>query len=342
VEVLERIAQQIPEGVQVSRACLSFRQAIEESLESAAPMRRARRGEVPAIEGPDGVRQLRRRCWNLSRKLRRLNETLSKRQERKSFRLAVVGMVRAGLSNPDSSARAVEEYCREALMTDLPQVGRASVCHLRHAFARIARNLCQSQVPRYIEAIVGGFVVFRHLRDEACMRVRSTTESAADACNRSRYSKVQNNSCTIHTDPYSERPWITELQALGSKDANTLCHSLLLVLSELYRVGLDPLQGKRRRFVHVLVADSVAANDVVARKLWYRMKNTARWDSWVYCLITIRCASHQANLAVRGAVGGFREKDPQHRSPSLPATSVRFYKYLLAEYHPELFVNLRE
>jgi hypothetical protein len=122
------------------------------------------------------------------------------------------------------------------------------------------KNLCLEQARRYTAETARGFVVFRHLHDEACMRVRSTIASAGAACNRSRSSKVQNNSCTIHTNPNSERPWITELQALGTKDANTLCLSILSVLKDVFRIGLDPLQGRKRRFVHVLVADSVSAN----------------------------------------------------------------------------------
>jgi len=103
------------------------------------------------------VREMRRRCYNLTRTVRRLRQSLSERQERRSFRLVVVGMVRAGLSNPDSSARTVEEYCREALTTDLPQVGRTSVCHLRHAFARIWLNLCLEQARRYTAETARGF-----------------------------------------------------------------------------------------------------------------------------------------------------------------------------------------
>ncbi len=53
----------------------------------------------------------------------------------------------------------------------------------------------------------------------------------------------------------------------------------------------------------------------------------------------VRCASHQANLTVKTAISGATDTDAQKHP--LTATIVRFYKFLLSDYHEEFARNLR-
>jgi hypothetical protein len=147
-------------------------------------------------------------------------------------------------------------------------------------------------------------------------------------------------------DAQTEAPWLTDLQPLAKKDANALCWAIFSVLKEFALGMRQPENDKAqptaaRRLVHVVVGDSVAANGAAAKRLLPLVQShTSEADSvfrgWQYRLINIRCASHQANLAVRTAIGG------QVRSAtSLEANAVRFYKYLLSEYHEEFVLNCR-
>ena len=257
------------------------------------------------------VKQFRRRCYYLQSIVEAKKLAAQKATERCQNKLNALSMIRAGLSDPGCSARGVEELANDF---NLAAIGRTSVCRIRHAFARILLFLGRIEARKYVADNVHGFVCFRHLHDEACMRMKSFSSGVADPAlgvpHRSRMTKVQNNSCTLHTNCESERPWLTALQPLETKDSDTLCHAILTVLQDFVAAvdGKDdetmfPLAGNQRpRLVHILVHDSVYANTAAAKKLWRHMNMDRRNRQWDYRLIAIRCASHQANLAVRTAI----------------------------------------
>ena len=182
---------------------------------------------------------------------------------------------------------------------------------------------------RYVQ-LNQNFLVFRHLHDEAAMRLRSWDGCQVTGVHRSTTSN------TVHVDGYSGLPWLTPLQPLAKKDSDTE----LMGTIDGSGLRLVP-RPTPKRFVHVLVQDSVSANMAAARKLFKFIssgQNDGPWGQFCYRLIVVRCASHQANLAVRAAI---TKPAVETNVPDLEATCVRMYKYLLPIYHEEFLANLR-
>ncbi len=254
----------------VLSAAAALRTRIERTLRvETLPKRRGRHGLAKQWT----IASLRRRCRYLQSIVARKKDELATLQRREGHKLMNLTIVQVGLSDPTNSARSVEEHAREfnVFPSDLPPVGRTSVCWLRHAFARVLRRLCRLAARAYTSESTHGFVCFRHLHDEASMRMRSFLAGAGPSeggtrvlrMHRSRSSKVQNNSCTIHIDPASEVPWLTELQPLARKDADTLCYAIFSVLEGLLAalgegedtipVVVPPAGRLRPRLIHILV-----------------------------------------------------------------------------------------
>ncbi len=336
-------------------AAAEFRSKVERALElDPAPPRSGR---------PHGGRwrwnvgKYRRRCCYLQKRVKKLEAAKAMLTERTSFKLDALSIVRAGLSDPSSSSRVVEEYARDYNLSDAPPFGRTSVDRVRHALARVIKRLCRAAAQGYARRAKHGFLCLRHLHDEASMRMRSflgeapaaegTSEGwsrAQTRFGRSRSSKVQNNSCSLHTDASSALPWLTDLQPLGRKDSDTLCFALFCVLRDLAVTlgGDEEPCPKRRRLLHILVGDSVPTNMLAGRKLWRLIQSLLLEPPFCvldYLMIAIRCASHQANLAVRTAIGG--DAPLPKDLPSIETTSARFFKFLLVDYYEEFLANAR-
>ena len=56
--------------------------------------------------------------------------------------------------------------------------------------------------------------------------------------------------------------------------------------------------------IHVLVGDAINTNEAAARRLYAKAAVTPMAAALKYCLVVVKCASHQANLAAKGAAIG--------------------------------------
>ena len=72
--------------------------------------------------------------------------------------------------------------------------------HVRNAFGELLRGINRQDVTQYAAGAADGFIVIRHLHDEASMRLRSDLPAApaANCCARGRSSKVHNSVVLLH------------------------------------------------------------------------------------------------------------------------------------------------
>ena len=66
---------------------------------------------------------------------------------------------------------------------------------------------------------------------------------------------------------------------------------------------LDPT-GVQKWFAHILVGDGVATNEAAARIVLAELKRRPLEGGFRYVMLVVKCANHQANLAIGSAVGG--------------------------------------
>ena len=205
---------------------------------------------------------------------------------------------------------------------------------------------------RYTDGSTHGFVLIRHLHDEATMRMRSQLPALAAVAQdpaaapaakhrhvplRGRSSKIQNNVVTMHRSSSDQQlPVLIELQPLARKDAETLATSLRGVIDTVATAMAASTRGGAMRLIHCLVGDGIFTNAAAARLLW----------SWAaaapvaphYRLLVFTCSTHAANLVVRTAIC-----DDERNTDNSPivATCVHFFKYLMPEYAAEFVARLR-
>ena len=89
----------------------------------------------------------------------------------------------AGLGDPTTSIRSVESWCREFAIAEeekLP-ISHTSVSVMRDTFGHLLLEMSKQDETRYVQGAPHGFVVARHLHDEATMRSRSKLPSLAAA-----------------------------------------------------------------------------------------------------------------------------------------------------------------
>lgn len=120
--------------------------------------------------------------------------------------------------------------------------------------------------------------------------------------------------------------------------------ALLRTADEVLHTCCDAIKGtplNRMQCVHILVGDGVATNENAAKRLWLHYSQAYGPDSRLaYRLATLKCASHQANLAVLVAIAGRLSKDAGVND-ELCATLTRMYKYILPGYLSEFSAVLR-
>ena len=312
----------------------------------------------------------RRRYYKANAQCRSLSQSLEQFKAKTSKRIAWRWAVVAGLGDPTTSTRSVESWCREFAIADEEKIpiSHTSVAAMRDTFGHILLEMNKQDVTRYVQSAPHGFVVIRHLHDEASMRLRSTLPSPAAApaapasaaapaaapaassapalpapTRTARYSKVQNSVVTLHRSACEEYPMslLCELQALGRKDSATLATSLHSVASAVREARVGSLNG-RMRLIHCIVGDGVAANQLAARLLWQWMQRDGCKN---YYLLAFTCSTHAANLVVRAAICTDEEQKGKRQDQSVDghpivATSVRLFKYLLPEYGPSFIGRL--
>jgi hypothetical protein len=256
---------------------------------------------------------------------------------RSSRRLGKHWLVNAGLSETRTSLRSVEAWCREFAIDEISPLSYATVSQARDTFAQLLVAFNREDMTRYTDGITHGFVLVRHLHDEASMRMRSQLPAAPAAEHgsaaapaaehrhvplRGRSSKIQNNVVTMHRNSRDKQlPVLLELQPLARKDAGTLATALRGVIDTVATAMAKSTHGRVVRLIHCLVGDGIFTNAAAARLLW----------SWAaaapvaphYRLLVITCSTHVANLVVRTAVC-----DDERNADNSPlvATCVRFFK----------------
>jgi hypothetical protein len=130
---------------------------------------------------------------------------------RSSRRLGTHWLVNAGLSETRVSLRSVEAWCREFAIDEGTPLTYSTASQARDTFAQLLLTFDREDITRYTDGITHGFVLVRHLHDEATMRMRSQLLAAPAAQTgpvaageyrhtplRGRSSKIQNNFVTLH------------------------------------------------------------------------------------------------------------------------------------------------
>ena len=148
-------------------------------------------------------------------------------------------------------------------------------------------------------------VVVLHLHDEASLRLRSHLGGAADLPSRSRSSKVQQHVVKVFLRPGLSCEVPQEMEAVGDKTAATLATSLdgrLRQVAKTIAAGLG--SDNEAWLIHVLVGDAINTREAAARRLYAKAAVAPIAAALKYCLVVVKCASHQANLAAKGAAIG--------------------------------------
>ena len=125
----------------------------------------------------------RRRCYKVKGKCQSLKESMNQFKAKVNNRIAWRWMVMAGLGDPTTSTRSVESWCREFAIAEEEKmpISHTSVSAMRDTFGHILLEMSKQDATRYVQGAPHGFVVVRHLHDEATMRLRSKLPSPAAA-----------------------------------------------------------------------------------------------------------------------------------------------------------------
>ena len=155
----------------------------------------------------------------------------------------------------------------------------------------------------------------------------STLPSGLQTNVRGRCSQIQNNVLTVSCQQHS---WeiLSELQPLSSKIANVIAQSIIDAARSVIKSIVDGCSERSRtarvRVVHILVADSINTNKAAAVRVYKHFSDASRALHIDYCMVTVQCTSHQANLAVQVAICGEALATPIDNN-ILCGTAVRLY-----------------
>ena len=125
----------------------------------------------------------RRRCYKAKGKCQSLKESMNQFKAKVNNPIAWRWMVMAGLGDPTTSTWSVESWCRELAIAEEEKIpiSHTSVSAMRDTFGHILLEMDKQDATRYVQGAPHGFVVVRHLHDEATMRLRSKLPSPAAA-----------------------------------------------------------------------------------------------------------------------------------------------------------------
>ena len=205
-----------------------------------------------------------------------------------------------------------------------------------------------------------------HIQDEASLRLRSSGDTYTKAASRSRSSKVQQH--VVHIFAQGQQPvrWLADLHPLADKTAKVLATSLHRILREVAEpvcTALGSLHLSHRAWVvHWLVGDGIRTNLAAAKILLAWVKAQPLPHRVRYFLLVVKCANHQANLAItsvvtgRVAIAGCRLEShsgkslgdrpltlPSKSAPSeVCGASVRLFKYLISDHYEVYLGNLHD
>ncbi len=158
---------------------------------------------------------------------------------------------------------------------------------------------------------------------------------------KTRTTAIQNNFVEVAVPGSSALPVLVELQGLRRKDAATLASCISSVLDRFVRASNVTTD---QTIVHVLVGDGVSTNRAAAEFLWGTYQTMRGKTSYRYWLFSVKCASHQANLAVRLALKPTKTATATKgkESDDIEATCSRLYKHILLEHRDRLVSGLHQ
>jgi len=154
------------------------------------------------------------------------------------------------------------------------------------------------------------------------------------------------------------------MEALGDKTVATLATSLDGVARQVAKTIAEGVGNDSETWlIHVLVGDAIHTNEAAARRLYAKAAVTPMAAALKYCLMVVKCASHQANLAAKGAAIGVAATvcnaatgadaegakadtaaiGAATTQPHLLSCGIltRLYKCLVADYFEEFSASLR-
>ncbi|CAK0857217.1 unnamed protein product [Prorocentrum cordatum] len=311
-----------------------------------------------------------RRWWQyaLKKKDQAQSALVAERQSKEGNQMRALWIIRCFLSPPTLSQRALADYLGAfPVGGDRAPVGQGFIGRVRDAFAATLKDFQKHELNALCAAALdareaagqqGPCVVYLvHVHDEAQMRLRSFQTDAnatpgmplprgvgvgGDAFSRSREAKVQNNVIRVATGDACLQ-WLTELQPLARKTADTLAAALFQAVKDILEIvggqcaGRSPVHSYR--LVHLLIGDGVNTNAAAGARL-LELLPAQMAACGKYLLLLLRCASHQSNLCVEVAITGKKLAKPLEQCP-LTANCSRLFKYLLAAHVDEYCSSLR-
>ena len=304
------------------------------------------------------------------KKRREAEEALRKMQRgkdgRKANRIPPQFLAKVALSHPSSAARSFACAWRDLVGDGTFGVSRTSVGRIRDAFAEVCKDFCRvrvriatasacrssvassgpSSAPLFCAAVL-------HIHDEALLRLRSSLDALLGLPSRSRSSKVQQHMAVLHMSGQHPVRWLSELDTLADKTAGTLAHSVQRVLrplGEALAAALECPPGSQRPWlVHWLVGDGAPTNEAAAKIVLAEVRRQPLPGGLLYFMVVVKCANHQANLAVSSIVAlraATVAADSAERSgevrKSVCGAIVRLFKFLISDYEQEFLANLQE
>jgi len=376
----------------VGAALCNLEVAVDECFLAHAPRRRRRRGREGLLASKKMARLQAKLKWARAAR-RRVEKQLERakltKDSKKFNRMTPAFLARVALSWPSTCASTFASAWRDLVGVGKSGCSRPTIAKVRDAMAEVvkamtaaaARKAAKQAVAAAVrapdppaEATPGasaapapGFlaVCFLHIHDEASLRLRSAGKDDLGAPSRSRQSSVQQHACSLFLPGQETLPWPTELNALGDKGARVLATALDQVMRPVatlvgecfvQKLGMD-----RPWFLHILVGDGCKTNEAAAKVVLALARGEPLPHGLRYFLIVVRCASHQANLAIASAVAGRAASaaafnaaglgaDPLRRrlapfdcpSRAVCAAIVRFYKFLVNAYYGDMCANLQE
>ena len=374
--------------------------AINESLPTGQIHKRGRgRTRDLGDETPKRITRLMNKlCY--ARRMRDRAETrlraLQKAKEHDAkHRMTAYVLAKVGLSSPSASARSFADAWSDLVGVGASGCGRTTIGCARDGFSivvrclylemlenssrrsALARSLVAAQCAsvgacaRGTPLVVG---VALHFHDEASLRLRSELDSSRAslpgyvfAPSRGRSSKVMQHAVWVEVGSGEPRRLVpTELCALANKSARVVARSLFEVLrtfAACLQAGFGAVSAAEKPWLfHIVVGDGVNTNAAAARILLsWALRDLAYFT---YFLFVVKCASHQANLAICSAVTGIpavcaacnsreaiampdslrcrADRAGAAGSPhrAVCGVIVRIFKYLVSMYYEEFLSSL--
>ena len=234
-------------------------------------------------------------------------------------------LAKVSLASPLQSARSFAESWTDLVGSGYASVGRTTIDRVRSAFCEVVKDLYLGEIETAArsrssalapdsalalgDASLCGVVL--HVHDEASLRLRSKLDSAGPV-SRGRSSKVIQHSVWADVGASEPLRFVpTELSALANKKAVVAATSIYKVLEGVARRlekgfaaggACARVAGLKAWLVHILVGDGIGTNAAAAKiVLPWAVRDLAFFD---YFILVVKCANHQANLAIGDAVTG--------------------------------------